>query len=561
MNSSEGKQMTQIVLLDLFTCVSGGEDYWRPGTPVEIGESIFQDLLRKNTESKSDSADSQDCSSLRRLEEKISEFGYLGNGLTLPPGESPRLAEVLEEAGLTQEETDRVIREASDGEGFVHLDRLFRGLRKMGSLNSPGDGNHIIPFEQASQASEILFRLGLGAGAVKTLRENATNEDADLVLERLVTGLGKFFPGRNLAEEIASIFYHSGIRGQAKEIGEGMGDPKLQDLLRKFAQASDQNQQQKIREEIAGLLGEKGVSPGRAKEFLEKLSIPRARGLLASNSNINGEMAEETEEILNQVRRRPSRNWKDIDIPANAHSLGTRGPLKNETSGQSVFEKLGQFGETGGDDALDYLAKVKMARLSVKERFEEGSHLSQQDNHGVRSLKGFFGLLLENQQGEFGKAGRVVQTGATSAMRTPQPLQDTLPRMLDRMIWMIHAGQQKSRIQLSPPELGRLDIRLMIEHGHLRAHMNAESVWAKEMIDSNLNQLKQQLSDLGFVVDQFDVMAGLDQRSGSDDEMWETKEGIRPTLRGREGRAEDLPREGDPDGRKIAGHYQINVRV
>jgi len=127
---------------------------------------------------------------------------------------------------------------------------------------------------------------------------------------------------------------------------------------------------------------------------------------------------------------------------------------------------------------------------------------------------------------------------------------------------MMKAGKQQARIQLSPPELGHIDLRLVIDQGHLQAHLGTENPLVKEMIESNLSQLKQQLAGLGFVVEEFSVHVGADGRDFMDrDEMWGktgktgasgwTREtGIEPTALDQ------------PDARTaVDDRYQINVRV
>jgi flagellar hook-length control protein FliK len=83
------------------------------------------------------------------------------------------------------------------------------------------------------------------------------------------------------------------------------------------------------------------------------------------------------------------------------------------------------------------------------------------------------------------------------------------------MIWMIRGGEQRSRIHISPPELGRLDIELFVRQGgHIQASLGTETLAVKELIESSLSQLRQQLADHGLSVERFDVMVGLaDQES------------------------------------------------
>ena len=92
-------------------------------------------------------------------------------------------------------------------------------------------------------------------------------------------------------------------------------------------------------------------------------------------------------------------------------------------------------------------------------------------------------------------------------------LPDPLPKVLDKMAWMAQSGEQKGTIHVSPPELGRLDLEVVIKQGHLQANLSAENPQVKEIIEANMGQLKQHLTDLGFVVDRFDVMVGLEDRS------------------------------------------------
>ena len=80
------------------------------------------------------------------------------------------------------------------------------------------------------------------------------------------------------------------------------------------------------------------------------------------------------------------------------------------------------------------------------------------------------------------------------------------------MVWMTQMGEQRARIAISPPDLGRLDLEIVMKNGHLQANLSAESLVVKEIIEANLNHLKQHLSDQGFVVERFDVSLGLDER-------------------------------------------------
>ena len=129
------------------------------------------------------------------------------------------------------------------------------------------------------------------------------------------------------------------------------------------------------------------------------------------------------------------------------------------------------------------------------------------------------------------------------------------------MLWMAQSGEQKGTIHISPPELGRLDLDVVIRQGHLQAHLSAENPQVKEILEANMGQLKQHLTDLGFVVDRFDVLVGLEDRSFARDQGRAAGQG-----RGRSG-GRRAPRESvaaieESRGREwISGLSQIDVLV
>lgn len=81
---------------------------------------------------------------------------------------------------------------------------------------------------------------------------------------------------------------------------------------------------------------------------------------------------------------------------------------------------------------------------------------------------------------------------------------------------MIRGGEQRGSLHISPPELGKLDLDIVLKQGHLQANVTAENPVVKEIIEANMNQLKQQLADQGFIVEKFEVMVGLNDHGSRD---------------------------------------------
>ena len=158
-------------------------------------------------------------------------------------------------------------------------------------------------------------------------------------------------------------------------------------------------------------------------------------------------------------------------------------------------------------------------------------------------------------------AKAALETAPAQQTRPSTGLPHPLPRILDRMVWMIRGGEQRSRIYISPPELGRLDIELSVKQGgHIQASLGTETLAVKELIESSLTQLRQQLADHGLSVEKFDVMVGLADRDFSGDETrsgaWQD-EGPKKRRAGAKGARKEKELSSVPE----LGRYQIDMHV
>lgn len=73
---------------------------------------------------------------------------------------------------------------------------------------------------------------------------------------------------------------------------------------------------------------------------------------------------------------------------------------------------------------------------------------------------------------------------------------------------MISEGDNKVSIQLHPPELGKVQVELVVKDNRIDARINTENVAVKEVILNNLNQLKVNIEELGISINKFDVEVG-----------------------------------------------------
>jgi hypothetical protein len=591
------EEMAQLnVLMDLFA----EKMPTRGKTPNDVGNNLFKGLLEKSNQSlvegegilspyqdtgkafgTLDGGDraGRDLSSLERLETRFRRLGLPMDQLRLPKTAVPQLMGLLENMGFPREEVNKLILSVSDKEGFVHLDRLMARLQqsKKGAGGKAENGL-VIPSKDIPVLGEALFAMGLGVGTIKEVMEKCVNQKGEVALEALSASLRKYFPGANIEGGLSSLLERFNIQSKSKAPDKGTMEPDLKNMVRSFSETASHDGQKKIKEEIARLLGEKGVPPQEAKSFLESLTIGYARTLAktadtAANTLEKGTSEAESRSLAGQVVIRSKEGlqkggWqqKIMDILQKEKGFIVEGLEKN------WFQEGGQVRLAMADAAKQVEPRVKPMPFdttgSPETRQRPAIDPSQTTKSEVKKvtesdLKPIFSPKAElaGDPGMLRINRDQAETGSVVSARNAIALPEPLPKIFDKMVWMINAGEQRGRVHISPPELGRLDLDLVVKQGHLQAQLSAENSGVKEIIEANLGQLKQQLTDMGFVVDRFDVMVGLGEKPFSRDQTWTAtnRKGQSSRRSSAEGEELAVSAEGlrTPRGR----FYQIDVHV
>ena len=66
-------------------------------------------------------------------------------------------------------------------------------------------------------------------------------------------------------------------------------------------------------------------------------------------------------------------------------------------------------------------------------------------------------------------------------------------------------GRVEMQLELHPPELGRVQLHLTLEDGHLNVRMTVQDENAKRLIDQQAEPLRVRFAEMGVSVGQFDV--------------------------------------------------------
>jgi len=545
---------------DLPVSTAGG----RSVTPSSVGNSIFKKVLQDLNQGEEAS-----CGGLNLLfldgggnaaaSKGISFLkGRGGTAGRLVLGEEGvrKLTAYLREKGFSGEEIEQFLLSIKDAGGGVPLDRLLAKLDALHRAGEKGTDGKVVDAVEIPKVEEALFKMGLKAEEVDQAIRGSLNEQGRLALGRLTHSLGSFFTGiRPETQEVlaAALSKHFDIHfGQGNDRAASMNGVK--DLLSGLTEEASRSARKTVKAEIAALLREKGIPPEEVTRFLETLKVGKDPQVPVEGRTKNSSKSSAEQPLAGIYIRKDGSDfgngdWKERVMgllqKEHAHETRTDGAaagqaanLHGKTAGAEKDLLLHQqlFGKDVRNPADPFSGATRNNRTAVLHAAEgkgPADTRTGKTTEAAPTTRPAHGFDLSNFRADRTASQTTVNTrGPASAVSLPEPL----PKIVDRMVWMVRAGEQKSRLHISPPELGRLDLDIVIRQGHLHAHLNAENPLAKELIEANIQQLRQQLNNLGFVVERFDVHAGLDERRfmGGNDGSWAGKRGRRSSSGSRE---------------------------
>lgn len=90
-----------------------------------------------------------------------------------------------------------------------------------------------------------------------------------------------------------------------------------------------------------------------------------------------------------------------------------------------------------------------------------------------------------------------------------------IEQIIDKAKLIIKDNRSEMKINLKPEILGQLSLKVAVEKGIVTAKAIVENYEVKQLIESNLTQLKDNLEEQGITVQKFDVYVGKDSDSNS----------------------------------------------
>jgi hypothetical protein len=112
--------------------------------------------------------------------------------------------------------------------------------------------------------------------------------------------------------------------------------------------------------------------------------------------------------------------------------------------------------------------------------------------------------VVEGSQANLLSANRVAMSAAASSVNNDE----VFAQIVEEARVMVGQGQSEMELSLKPDHLGKLKLKIVVDRQIVTAHFTVESEQVKQIIETNLAQLRKQFQDTGTQIENFTVTVG-----------------------------------------------------
>ena len=257
----------------------------------------------------------------------------------------------------------------------------------------------------------------------------------------------------------------------------------------------------------------------KTEGLLRAMSVtPETKGKGTSEASVNLRGFEKAEGRLKDFREESGRTNRDVNDKEPAAQKLRMGLVKGSTE-ESVQKEPGIEAATPrlGIDAKDAgseTVKVKALGGDLTHKKVEKTESNSGENSNLSSRN-----FSTPDKG----AGAISQAKEPQAF-TKSAQADTLRQIVNKAALNVGSGRSEFKIDLKPESLGHLKMQILTENNQVTVRILAENPLVKDMIESNLGQLKANFQNQGLEIEKFDVSVAQDSnKNGTRDGGYDPK--------------------------------------
>ncbi len=130
-------------------------------------------------------------------------------------------------------------------------------------------------------------------------------------------------------------------------------------------------------------------------------------------------------------------------------------------------------------------------------------------------------LIIEKAPGQI--VTRLSQLVAASAPQLKELAETIMPQITRGIATLVRNGAAEMRLQLQPPDLGEIELRVRTTESAVRGHVVVQHSELKHLVEAQLDKLRESLEEQGLAMEGFDVSVGREGQFARSEEGSETR--------------------------------------
>jgi hypothetical protein len=442
------------------------------------------------------------------------------------------LNDLLVQAGFNPEEINALMADLKDEDtGLLKLGELMEGLEALSpkESNPADDDETLLAISDLPFITSILTAMGIPEDISSGIIADAKQEGEGINLDSLIDGLQKlqkqaFFSG----DQFKADPQISGLDQMFQALGlETKGSSKVPMTLDDFVSALEQmraSDDPNVADQF------KGADLFKMSELLKGADNPKVSdefGIAQGLSAVSSLAATDPEELVSTIMKgvNPSpemaaANGTEIDrqhIALEGHERESMLKLFGLKLDQAPGVAASPLTQGGLEPELaKLLENVEAVVKEIKNGPGDLKDLGIEGKVGAmaKEQKGTVAALAASG-GAGGEFREMAMDAGNQASSKAAPARPILPSYVANQVGKslaraVSQGETELKLQLKPPELGRLIMTIDNLGNSLKVSVVTENLAARDILASHANELKAHLANSGFSVGSFDVEMGSD---------------------------------------------------
>lgn len=457
------------------------------------------------------------------------------NKVSIKNEDFPIVKEFLFKCGLSRAQVDQLFKDMleNNSEGKVRLSRLFQKISQIDASKNDDQSSNLLEPAAIPLLESMLRGFGLSSKELDGALSAARVEDGRLDLKKFVAKLKGITSRQNSQAPLAAFqTLDRQLADKLKKLGIPLpeqnrsGQVTLKDFISSLeAAVVGQSEEQKlptgVKASMEQVLAKVVVSEDQAETTIAKARGAEPLGKEGLWSPLLDKVKPASEGVLLAPFKEPGqsvaqkKSWPTLQSkngPAGQESLFSTNQATVKSAGdEDLSELINKSGAPRTNDKQQGMSLAHQAdNIGMLAKLKEGrelKHAHKQESQALKSEAKVFNIQPVN--------GATPSETTSIIEQSQKPAQDFLPTyLIDQVGRQISRALLKAdrtiRLQLKPPELGAMKIEMEIKDNVLKLEMITESKAVKELMMSNVHELKDALTAQGIKVEALDVQVSHD---------------------------------------------------